>query len=77
MCLIITSDPQPEAFVEPYFIPAIAGSALSALLPTPLVLPSLGVKILMVMMILMIIDDHEDGDEEGGDPWSVTMKCFS
>ena len=74
MCIIITSDPQPEAFVEPYFIPAIAGSALSALLPTPLVLPSLGVKIFMIMMI---IDDHEDCDEEGGDPWSVTMKCFS
>ena len=55
MCIIITSDPQPEAFVEPYFIPAIAGSALSALLPTPLVLPSLGVKIFMIMMILMIM----------------------
>ena len=55
MCIIITSDPQPEAFVEPYFIPAIAGSALSALLPTPLVLPSLGVKIFMIMMIMRMV----------------------
>merc|ERR1711990_138906 len=36
---------QPEALIEPYFIPGIAGSALSALLPTPLVLPSLGLTV--------------------------------